>query len=100
MLKMATNAMKHTTKLTASERNNVASIRLGKPKAEKPRCFVSRVLTGAFESFGLRGKMATEDMNGSRLTNRKSKLMAKTKTVASHGPMYGETVPTRASDSP
>jgi hypothetical protein len=73
---------------------------LGKPKAEKPRCFVSRVFAEAPVSFPLRGKIATEDMNGSRLTNRNSRLRAKMKTVASHGPMYGETVPTRASDSP
>src|SRR5687768_6771144 len=86
MLKMATSAMKHTIKLSASERNNVASIRLGKPKAEKLRCFVWRVFCEPPVSLVPRGRMETEDMNGSRLINRNSKLRPKIKTVASHGP--------------
>src|ERR1051325_8142402 len=86
MLKIATSAMKHTTKLSTSERNSVASIRFGKPKAEKPRYFVWRVFADSLGSFALRGKMETEEMNGSRLINRNSKLKPKIKNVASHGP--------------
>src|SRR5689334_19958499 len=86
MLKMATSAMKQTMKLSASERNSVASIRLGKPNAEKPRCFVWRVFAETSLSLAFRGKMETEDTNGSRLTNRNDRLRPKMKNVASHGP--------------
>src|ERR1041384_6536780 len=86
MLKMATSAIKHTMKLSASERNSVASIRLGNPNAEKPRFFVWRVFAETSASFALRGKMEMEDTNGSRLTKRNNRLRPKMKNVASHGP--------------
>src|SRR6185295_11884143 len=96
MLKIAASATKHTRKLSTSERKRLASMRFGKPKAEKPRCFV-RVFVSAPEPFCPR-ESDTVDKNGTRFTNRNSKLKARMKIVASHGPMFVEIDPARASD--
>src|ERR1044071_3557777 len=100
MLKIATSAAKHTTKLATSERKSLASMRLGKPSAENPRCFTALVLVTAVVSFVRRDKIASEDMNGTRLTNKNRTVKARIKIVAIHGPRYGETVSTRDIDSP
>src|SRR5215207_3943422 len=67
MLKIAASATKHTRKLSASERKSVASIRFGKPKAERPRCFVLLAFAAGVEPFA-RFDSDTEDRNGTRLT--------------------------------
>src|SRR5215207_6439174 len=85
MLKIAASATKHTRKLSASERKSVASIRLGKPNAEKPRCFVLASFVAGADPFDTLDS-DTEDKNGTRVTNRNSKLKARMKTVAIHGP--------------
>src|ERR1044072_1139831 len=100
MLKIATSAAKHTTKLTTSERKSVASIRLGKPKADKPRCLVWLVRATAVVFLVCRDKIGSEDTNGTRLTNKSRMVKPRTKIVASHGPRLGATVPARAIDSP
>src|ERR1051325_4192382 len=100
MLKIAASAAKQMMKLTISERSNVASIKFGKPNAEKPRCVVCRDCVAEATPFVFAGQIEIEETIGMRLRNRNTKLSAKMKTVASHGPTYGETVPTRASDSP
>src|SRR5215218_2178611 len=87
ILKMATSATKHTRKLRASERKSVASIRFGKPNAERPKCFVFAVFAVGAAPFGPRDRIETEDKNGTRLTNRNRRLKARMKIVASHGPM-------------
>src|SRR5689334_23170018 len=93
MLKIEASARKHTTKLNTSERSNVASIRFGKPNADKPRCVVCRVFVTVLVSFDLLGQIEIEERSGILFTNRKKRLRTKMKTVANHGPTYGETVP-------
>src|SRR5688572_33376052 len=51
MLKIAASDTKHTMKLSASERNSVASMRFGNPKEMKPRCGACFGLDTAFDSF-------------------------------------------------
>src|SRR5215204_4740074 len=87
MLKIAASATKHTRKVSASERKSVASIRFGKPKAENPRRFAFPVFAACADPFGPRDRIDTEDRKGTRLTKRNNKLKARTKIVASHGPM-------------
>src|SRR4030095_10532693 len=97
-LKMDASATKQTRKVIASDRNSVASIRFGKPNAEKPRSEVLRRVVPGGADFN--DKTDADEMNGTRRTNRNKRLNANMKTVAIHGPTEGETVPTRASDSP
>src|SRR5687768_15552926 len=87
MLKIAASDTKHTMKLSARERKSVASIRLGNPKEIKPRCAPCFGLESAFDSFERLERIEPKDINGIRVTNRKSTLNANMKTVASHGPM-------------
>src|SRR3569832_359524 len=84
MLKIAARATKHTRKLRASERKRLASMRFGKPRAERPRCFVLILIPGS-EPFVPRDS-DTVDKNGTRFTNRNRRLKARMKIVASHGP--------------
>src|SRR5256885_1341333 len=100
ILKIAASATKHTIKFTANERNSVASIKFGKPSGEKLRRNCSRGAVALSESLDGFRKNEPEDSNGRRLKKRNRRLRAKTKIVASHGPTYGERVPTRDSDSP
>src|SRR5689334_18313129 len=100
ILKIAASATKHTMKLTINERNSVASIKFGKPNGEKLRWNSPRGAVVFSESLACFRKNEPEDNKGSLLKNRNSRLRAKTKSVASHGPTYGERVPTRDSDSP
>src|SRR5215212_9119256 len=86
MLKMAASATKHTTKLTASERKSVASIRFGKPRAEKPRCVFSCGDDTGSAVFDFKARIAPDEMNGTRRTSKNSKLKANMKTVAIQGP--------------
>src|SRR5262249_5418763 len=74
MLKIAASAMKQMTKLTTSERSNVASIRFGKPNPEKRRCDVGRGFVAMPGSFDL--EIETDEMSGIRFINRKNKLRA------------------------
>src|SRR5678815_715786 len=86
ILKIAASATKQTRKLNARERKSVASMRLGNPKADKPRCFFSLDFAAGANPFGPRARFDTEDKNGTRLTNRNSRLKPRMKIVASHGP--------------
>src|SRR5215467_2095408 len=99
MLKIAARATKQTIKLSANDRNRVASIRFGKPSAENPRCPALDDFTSGSETFELR-EIEIDDTNGIRFTSRNNKLNPRMKNVANHGPINGDTVPTRASDSP
>src|SRR5215813_14052658 len=86
MLKIAASAIKHTIKLSASERKSVASMRLGNPKADRPRCFAFAAFVAGADPFGPRDRIDRDDKNGTRLTKSKSRLKARMKIVASHGP--------------
>src|ERR1043165_4562054 len=100
MLKIDASAMKQTRKLSASERSSVASIKFGKPSVATPiseRLRVLVVFSLAAARF-LNSEPVKE--NGVRLITNSRKLKPTMNAVASHGPTYGETVPTRASDSP
>src|SRR5215211_3963784 len=99
-LKIAASATKQTRKLSARERKRVASIRFGKPRAENHRCLAKLDFASGSDTLELRDRLDTDDTKGIRLTSRNSKLKPKMNTVASHGPTYGDTVFTRASDSP
>src|SRR5687768_7295227 len=101
MLKIAASAMKQTTKLSISDRSNVASSKFGNASVLRKRTAISADLFRLREVsllglVALRGNLK----NGIRGTNRKSKAAATMNTVASHGPTYGDIVPARASDSP
>src|SRR5437762_3137107 len=100
MLKMAASATKQTKKLTANERKSVASIRLGKPKTEKPRCVVWRGAAVASELLARKGNIGPEESSGTRWTSRNNRLNPNMNTVANHGPMLDGRVPTRDRDSP
>src|SRR5215510_3863075 len=63
MLKIAASAMKQTTKLSTSERSSVASIRFGKPSAEKPRFVGCRVFIVVLGSFDLVGQIEIDEMS-------------------------------------
>src|SRR5215216_5672289 len=86
ILKIAASATKHTRKLSASERKSVASMRFGKPRVEKPGRFALLLLDADVDPLESRDRIATEDRNGTRLTNKNNKLKARMKIVASHGP--------------
>src|SRR5688572_20023531 len=89
MLKIDASATKQTTKLSASERSNVASIRLGKPSVPTPYDARRRgAATDLSALVALLFGSHAENENGTRLSSNRIKLKPTMNTVASHGPMY------------
>src|ERR1051325_1863791 len=101
MLKIAASATKQTIKLNTSERSSVASIKFGKRNVATPMRERRPCPSGVFSaaSFLFFRRNARKE-NGVRLMRNNNKLKPMIKKVASHGPTYGERVPTRDIDSP